>query len=78
MKTDEMFDNKSQQEDATTEEMINQEDPTAGGDFDKKKPSYEDEQTIPLTELKEKLELVGKVWNQLTPPPNRSGSSSAR
>ena len=55
MTTDEMVDNKSQQEDATTEEKNKQEDPTAGGDFDKK-TSYEDEHTILLTELKEKLE----------------------
>ena len=93
MKTDEIVDNKSQQEDATTEEKNNQEDPTAVGDFDKKKPSYEDEHTIPLAELKEKLETYFESGltnpeandrlekfgpNSLTPPPNRSGSSSAR
>ena len=84
MKTDEMVDNKSQQEDATTEEKNKQEDPTAGGDFDKKKTSYEDEHTIPLAELKEKLEtdfesgltnpeakdrLENFGPNSLTPPP---------
>ena len=56
MKSDEMVDKKSQQEDATTEENYKQEDPTAGGDFDRKKTCYEDEHTIPLAELKEKLE----------------------
>ena len=93
MKTDEMVDNKSQQEDATTEEKNNQEDPTAGGDFNKKKTRYEDEHTVPLAELKEKLETYFESGltnpeandrlekfgpNSLTPPPNRSGSSSAR
>ena len=41
MKTDKVVDNKSQQEVATTEEKNKQEDPTAGGDFDRKKTCYE-------------------------------------
>ena len=84
MKSDEMVDKKSQQEDATTEENYKQEDPNAGGDFDKKETCYEDEHTIPLAELKEKLEtdlesgltnpkakdrLEKFGPNSLTPPP---------
>ena len=79
-----MVDKKSQQEDATTEENYKEEDPTAGGDFDRKKNCYEDEHTISLAELKEKLETdlesgltnpkakdrLEKIGpNSLTPPP---------